>query len=195
MSDIVIHGFETSNNFKVRIALGFKEIPYAFKTIDPADREAILEMSGQPFTPVMVHGDVVMYDSGAIIRYLEANFPGAPRLFSRDYGKMRDIETWEWFCRTELHEPLLIAVRQRISGEHDEVELARGAEILTAATAKLEARLADNEWLVGDRMTAADVTGGAVAHRFLGMDAYPFPEDRDATRAWTERVMAFDAGP
>ena len=193
MSDIVIHGFETSNNFKVRIALGFKEIPYAFKTIDPADREAILEMSGQPFTPMMVHGDVVMYDSGAIIRYLEANFPDAPRLFSRDYGKMRDIETWEWFCRTELHEPLLIAVRQRISGEHDEVELARGAEILTAATAKLEARLAANEWLVGDRMTAADVTGGAVAHRFLGMDAYPFPEDRDAIRAWTERVMAFDA--
>jgi len=194
MSDIVIHGFETSNNFKVRIALGFKEIPYTFESIDPGDRQGILELSGQPFTPVMVHGDVVMYDSGAIIRYLEANFPDTPRLFSRDYGKMREIEKWEWFCRTELHQPLLIAVGQRISGVHDEAELARGAEILAAATAKLEARLADNEWLAGDPMTAADVTGGAVIHRYLGMDAYPFPEDRDATRAWAERVMAFDAG-
>ncbi len=195
MSAIVIHGFETSNNFKVRIALGFKEIPYTFETIDPGDREAILDISGQPFTPVMVHGDVVMYDSGAIMRYLEANFPDTPRLFSRDYGKMRKIESWEWFCRTELHEPLLIAVGQRISGVHDEAELARGAEILAVATAKLEAQLADNEWLAGNRMTVADVTGGAVVQRFLGTDVYAFPDDRDSTRAWAERVMAFDGGP
>ena len=55
MSQVVIYGFETSNNFKVRIALGFKGIDYRFETIDPSDRAEIVRISGQPFTPVVVH--------------------------------------------------------------------------------------------------------------------------------------------
>ena len=38
-TDVVVHGFETSNNMKVRVALGYKGIPYQFRTIQPQDRE------------------------------------------------------------------------------------------------------------------------------------------------------------
>ena len=92
MSELVIYGFETSNNFKVRIALGFKGIGHRFETIDPSDRAALVEMSGQPFTPIMVHGDTTLFDSAAILRFLEANFLDTPKLFSSDYGTMRLIE-------------------------------------------------------------------------------------------------------
>ena len=34
---VIVYGFETSNNMKVRVALGYKGIPYQFKAIDPAD--------------------------------------------------------------------------------------------------------------------------------------------------------------
>ena len=44
MSKVVIHGFETSNNFKVRVALGFKGIDYRFETIDPSDRGEIVRI-------------------------------------------------------------------------------------------------------------------------------------------------------
>ena len=54
--EIVVHGFETSNNMKVRVALGFKNIAYDFKWIDPADRGEIVRLSGQHLTPVMLHG-------------------------------------------------------------------------------------------------------------------------------------------
>lgn len=194
MSELVIHGFETSNNFKVRVALGFKEIDYRFETIDPSDRAGMVEISGQPFTPVMVHGDVVMFDSGAIIRYLEANFPGTRKLFSSDYATMRAIEDWEAFGRTRLHEPLMIMVRQRRAGTSDAAETARAAQLFAAATGKIEAALADSEWLAHTRMTAADVTCAAVVHRVSAMGAFELPEDRPATYALTERVMAFDRG-
>ena len=194
MSELVIHGFETSNNFKVRVALGFKGIDYRFETIDPSDRAGMVEISGQPFTPVMVHGDVVMFDSGAIIRYLEANFSGAPELFSSDYATMRGIEDWETFGRTRLHEPLMIMVRQRLAGISDEAETARAAALFGAASGEIEAALADREWIAHTRMTAADVTCGAVVHRVREMGAFDLPDDCPRTDALAERVMAFDRG-
>ena len=39
-SPLIVHGFETSNNMKVRVGLGYKSIPYRFETIDPKDRSA-----------------------------------------------------------------------------------------------------------------------------------------------------------
>ena len=194
MSQVVIYGFETSNNFKVRIALGYKGIEHRFETIDPSDRAELVGMSGQPFTPVMVHGDAVLFDSAAILRYLEANFPDTPKLFSSDYGTMRTIEEWEAFCRITLHEPLLIMVKQFISGVSDEAETARAASLCAETTAKLEARLAENEWLAHTRMTAADVTGAAVIRRVQAMDAFELPGERPHMYAWAERVNAFDPG-
>ena len=154
------------------------EANYRFETIDPSDRREIVRISGQPFTPVAVHGDTVMFDSGAILRYLEANFPDTPKLFSDDYGTMRQIEQWEAFSRTTLHEPLMIMVRQRIAGVSDDTETARATELFAAATAELEAVLADNEWLAHTRMTAADVTGAAVIRRVQEMAPFDLPADR-----------------
>jgi glutathione S-transferase len=195
MSDqVVIHGFETSNNFKVRVALGFKGIGYRFETIDPADRAGLVKISGQPFSPVMVHGDLVMFDSGAILRYLEGNFSDTPRLFSADYETMRGIEDWEWFGRTELHEALMIMVRQKKAGINDEAKTARAAELFAVATGKIEAALADSDWLAHSRLTAADVTCGAVVHRVAAMGAFEVPQDRPNTYAWADKVMAYDRG-
>ena len=100
--DIVVHGFETSNNMKVRVALGFKEIPYEFRAIDPRDRGEIVRLSGQHLTPVMVHGDTVLFDSAAILRYLEANFRDRPPLFGTSHREQWAIEDEELFARAIL---------------------------------------------------------------------------------------------
>lgn len=192
---LVIHGFETSNNFKVRVALGFKGIDYSFQTIDPADRSGIVALSNQPFTPVMTHGDTVLFDSAAILRYLEANFPDTPRLFSHDYGTNRAIENWEFFGRVNMHAPLGMLVQQRITGISNEAETARAGQLFAEVTAKLETELSAREWLAHTRMTAADVTCAAVVHRVLAMKPFAMPEDRPSTYAWAERVMAYDRGP
>ena len=61
------------------VALGLKGIPYRFQAIDPQERAEVVRLSKQPLTPVLQHGDVVLSDSAAILRYLDANFDG-PRL-------------------------------------------------------------------------------------------------------------------
>ena len=73
------------NNVRVRIALGFKGLAYDTWDLPmetgqfPFDRSRLVELSGQPRTPVLKHGEVVIFDSGGILRYLEANFRDTPR--------------------------------------------------------------------------------------------------------------------
>jgi glutathione S-transferase len=192
---LVVHGFETSNNMKVRVALGYKAIAYVFRTIDPSDRSAVVALSGQHLTPVMEHGDVVLFDSAAILRYLDANFPDTPRLFGTSRDEQWEIEDWELFARTRLAGPMLAVVHRRASGVVvDEALQERCGADFAAAARDLAQRLAGREWLVGDALSAADVAAAPVLHRVQLAGFFPMPPEAEALRPWRERVMAFD-GP
>lgn len=191
--DVVVHGFETSNNFKVRVALGYKKIPYEFRTIDPADRTGIRELSGQHLTPVLVHGDRVLFDSAAILRYLEANFRGGPPLFGSDRDEQWAIEDQELFARTTLSQPMMDVVHHRIThGSVDGAMQARCAAAFEEAATALIARLRGRSWLVGDRMSAADVTAAAVMYRVRTSGVFDPPAGVEAIDGWIDRVMSYD---
>jgi len=193
MPEISIHGFETSNNIKVRIALGFKEIPYTFHTIDPADRKEILKLSGQRLTPILVHGDRVLFDSAAILRYLDANFRDRPPLFGTSMGEQWAIEDLELFARHTLAAPMMELVHHRVSG--GVVDDAMGARCTAAfqeAAGRLIRTLAGRKWLVGEAMSAADVTAAAVMYRIRKARLFDPPPGIDEIRAWEDRVTAFD---
>jgi len=189
---ITIYGFETSNNMKVRIALKHKGIPFTFETIDPADRSEIVRLTGQPLTPVLVHGSSVLFDSAAILRYLDANFPDTPRLFAGSRERIWEIEEWEGFARHELAAGMKMMLPLRLAGEEDTEVAAHAQELFEEATAKLEKRLAEGEWLMGDEITAADITAAPVVFRTEKAGFATLPAGRDRTRAWMDRVMAFD---
>jgi glutathione S-transferase len=190
---IVVHGFETSNNRKVRIALGYKGIEYEFRTIDPGERDEIVRISGQYLTPVMTHGHRVLFDSAAILRYLDANFPDTPKLFGRDRDEQWEIEDLELFARTELAGPMMEVVHRKVSGGTvDDAMQARCAAAFSKAVAELAARLDGREWLVGDRMSAADITAAAVVARIRQSGALPLPPAAESLFPWIERVTAFE---
>ena len=191
--EVVVHGFETSNNMKVRVALGFKNITYDFKPIDPADRGEIVRLSGQHLTPVMVHGERVLFDSAAILRYLEANFRDRPPLFGSTHQEQWAIEDMEMFARTTLAGSMMEIVHHRAyGGTVDEAMQDRCAGAFKEAARTLIDRLAGREWLVGDRMSAADVTAGAVMYRIRKSEMFDSPAGVDTIRGWVDRVMAFD---
>lgn len=190
---MIIHGFETSNNMKVRVALGFKRIPYEFRTIDSKERSELVRLSGQHLTPVMQHGEVVLFDSAAILRYLEANFPDTPRLFGTSVVEQWAIEDLELFARTELAAPLMQVVHTRVGGGTvDDAMLARCDAAFAAAAARLAETLGARDWLVGDSMTAADVTAGALMHRVRGAEIFSLPPAVAQLTPWIDRVMAHD---
>lgn len=192
-SELTIHGFETSNNMKVRVALGFKQISYEFRAIDPADRTEILRLSGQHLTPVLVHGDRVLFDSAAILHYLEANFRDRPPLFGTSRDEQWAIEDLELFARTTLAAPMMELVHHRVSGGTVDDEMqARCAGAFAEAAATLMIALAGNQWLVGGRMSAADVTAAAVMYRIRRAKLFDPPAGIESIAGWVDRVMAFD---
>src|SRR5690606_33463900 len=142
----------------VRLALGLKGIPCRRVTVDPANRGPVVELSGQPLTPVLLDGDRVVYDSYAILRYLDANYPEGPRLFSPDRDTQRAIEAWELSARTEVSQFVTITFGQLFSPTKDPAELARANELLAEQGARFEEELADQSYLLGEQPTAADLT-------------------------------------
>jgi len=200
------HLVGSPNCMKARIALAYKGLAYESIVVDPKDRSEVVRISGQPFTPVLVHNECVLFDSSAILRYLDANFRSTKPLFSSDYDTMRAIERFERLGRNELAEPIGIAFRQLMSGAPVPAELARASALLNEHTGQLEARLREGDWLVGDAMTAADVVAAPAVHYGIepqhdvsGSPMLKFFADnlklgagRDKTRAWVRRVMAWD---
>lgn len=197
------------NNMKVRVALGYKQLEYERVPLQfdeyPGDRSAIIRASRQPLTPVLVHGDTVMFDSGAILRYLEANFPESPPLFSGDFETMRKIEEWEWMGRMKISEPVSIIFGQAF-GERNEETCRRASALMHELTGPVESQLAQTPFLVTDHPTSADVT--AVPYIWYSMlppeaaekgpivkffhDSFQLGEGRERTRDWVRKVLAYD---
>lgn len=190
------------NTMKVRAALAYKKIPYERIDVDPARRDEIVKLSGQPLTPILKHGDAIVYDSYAILRYLDANWRGGPALYSADRATMKAIESWELFARTEAG-PAISTMFGQIREAQPDLAKIRGAnEALNRAAAKVEETLSKSEWLVGSTPTAADFTVamplyyGAVAA--VGPEATTVAglfgkhlkiENAPKTVAWIRRVM------
>ena len=197
------------NNIKARIGLGYKNLSYERFPLTlesyPGYRAEVIQVSRQPRTPVLVHGDRAIFDSGAILRYLEANFPDTPPLFSEDFEEMGVIEEWEWFARTRLAEPTGIVFKAAFdpavhpdTGEH-------ATALMHELSARIEERLATSEFLVGNRLTVADVTAVPLIHlAMLPEQAAVDPitgyfrqhlnlgPGRERTRDWVGRVLQLD---
>ena len=63
---------------------------------------------------------------------------------------------------------------------------------ITSRGHKANHLLAFPYWLVGDRMSAADVTAAAVLYRVRHSGVFDLPEGVDAIAGWVDRVMAYD---
>lgn len=155
------------NSRKIRYALGLKGASYKAINVKDGENQEVVAVSGQPLTPMLRHGDVVMFDSGAIVRYIDANIPG-PRLFSPHIDEMRAIEKWETQSRQELLVPYLKIMSQVKSG-NKEGEAVDAAKALYFAGAKqVQDALNEHGVLVGTALSAADIFCGCyLAYAFL----------------------------
>lgn len=197
------------NNVKVRIALGYKGLEYEREPLEfegfPGDRSGVVACSTQPRTPVLTHGETVIFDSGGILRYLDANFPATPRLYTEDYAQLGEIEQWELWARTDLGGPTGALFGQLFAPEPD-VEVCRKAcESFHEVTGRIEAALEKNPFVLGEAMKAPDVICAPVVNLSMLSEAaasgpimgffrthFHLGEGRDRTREWVRRVMAHD---
>ena len=84
----------STNVERVALAAAYKSIPLEWIDVDPADRSPVVEASGQELVPVLDHDGRIVFDSTAILYYLDELQP-EPRLFTS-----AEVEIFvDWFNR------------------------------------------------------------------------------------------------
>ena len=153
-----LYRFHFSTNVeRVALALAHKELEVESVWIDPAERSEVVRISGQELVPVLVDGDRVVADSTAILEHLEDRFPEPP-LYPADPARRAELRLFvDWFNKVWKRPPNLI-VDEEAKAEPDRERIAELEAQLAGALPLFEDLLAGRDFLLGDSLSAADVT-------------------------------------
>jgi glutathione S-transferase len=89
----------STNVERVALAAGHKGVAVEWIDVDPNDRSAVREASGQELVPVLVRGSDVVFDSPRILDWLEERVP-EPALYPREPARRAEVRVFvEWFNR------------------------------------------------------------------------------------------------
>jgi maleylpyruvate isomerase len=139
----------STNAERVGLALAHKGIEVEWVEVPDEDRSQVLEVSGQPNVPVLVHDDLVVTDSPRILAYLEATWPDPP-LYPRDPARRAEVETFvDWFNFVWKVPPNAIEAELGRPGPNRE-RIAEWEEEVRASRDRFEALLEDRDHLFGE---------------------------------------------
>lgn len=198
-------GSGSSPSRRVMLALGLKGIPYeghlvSFSNRD-LDKPAFLALNPRGQVPTIRHGDFVLYESLAILAWLDHGFPDPP-LFGRT-AEERGL-VWRLCLEEENHfdDVFRHSVRPFAFGQAEQKAdaIRAGLPALHEELRLLEQRVASG-FLVGDTLSAADlvwfcsvgfvvraVTRPAAAGWDLGI--LPLGSHYPGILAWARRIEA-----
>ena len=117
--------------------------------------------------PAMVDGDRIMTESLAICEYLISKHGNTSLLVAPGDPERPPFLQWLWYGESTIMLPIgMIArvERLKVSGPATDAILADARETLAARLAPLERRLEGRDFLVGGRLTLADISVGFALH-------------------------------
>ena len=122
--------------------------------------------------PALVDGEIGMFESGAICRYLADKYLSRGLAPGLDRPERAAYNQWMTFSTATL-EPALIKLGS--AGDDDKAK-AKAREEFDDICDALESAVGDGQWLLGDQFTAADIMIGSPL-------------------AWAKRSRMFDERP
>lgn len=176
---------------KVRVALKRIDLRYESVEIDPADRSAVKEISGQELVPVLADGEVVVHDSTRILRYLVRTHGGG-RLLPED-ARTRGLA---WIVEEYVDEVLIPLFRRSARGVSpegkplDEAGRAALRGELGHHFEALEQVLGTGDYLLGGRPTLADIALYGAVSRLELYSPRGIPPEHAKIRDWYSRMKA-----
>jgi glutathione S-transferase len=149
--------------WRVMLALEVKKLAYGSKLMEFSKSEhktpAYLQLNPRGKVPTLKDGDFVVYESIAILAYLDRKYPDPPL-----FGKTPDETGLIWQTISECESYLVgegnKVVRPMFFGKGlDRVdEIQQAAQAIRQELKSIDARLARSTWLVGEQISAADIT-------------------------------------
>jgi glutathione S-transferase len=202
MSDVTVHGIVGSPFVRsVLLALEEKCVPYRLARMGLGDAKTPEHLKRHPFgrVPAFEHGDFQLYETQAILRYIDAVFPGItlqpdePRAAAR-MNQMIGVVDWYFFrdISATIGFNRIIAPTFGLPVNEEAVVAAiPKAEICIGA---VDALIADHDYVAGDSLSIADLM--LVPHfEFFSMTQEgrailaPYPR----LSAWLERLQERDS--
>jgi glutathione S-transferase len=179
------------NSHKVKKVAWFADeigLPYVRHDVGgPFGMDArYLAMNPNALIPTIEDGDVTLWESNAILRYLAARY--APALWPVDPVERAQGDKWmDWqFSFADAQRDAFLQLVRRKSEQRDGQLLAQSAAASGAAMLILDRALAAQPWLSGVAFGVADVPMGVYTHTFFTLDMER--PDVPHVRAWYDRL-------
>lgn len=192
-----ILGRNNSSNV-AKVTWAAEELGIPFERVDIGgefggnDQPDYLAMNPNGRVPTSVDGDLVLWESNAIVRYLTAKHdPGG--MYPQDPAARADLDRWMDWQQTTLAAPMrdvFWGLIRTAPDQRDWGSINAGVRSAAAAFRMLDARLEGRAYIGGDRLTMAEFPFGSLIHRWFGMPIENRPEDMPNLRAWYERLLA-----
>ena len=162
MADLILYGFPQSNYVRAaRMACVEKGVPYTLEPVRPHS-PPILEINPFGKMPAMRHGDSTLYETSAILRYIDDTFDG-PRLTPTDKRQRAKMEQWISAINAYYDNAIMRRlVLQYIfpsgaDGKPDRAIVDKAAEEVKKQIAILDAALVPGPYLLGADISLADL--------------------------------------
>ena len=176
---------------RVLIALAEKSIPHELVLVDMAKKmhkaPGYLAINPYGRVPTLDEDGFVLYESTAILNYLEAIYP-QPALVPADVRGRAQVDMHMKLCDLQMSRQTgaIIFPRRFLPKERwDAAAMAQAKGEIEKHLEIVERQLAGREYLVGDRYTLADVTYTPFLQFLPLMEIAPPP----AVAAWAARLL------
>ena len=170
--DLVVFGRRNSLNVqKVMWALGELDLPYLRHDVGGqfGYPEDYLALNPNQVVPTIRDGDLVLWESGAIVRYLASRY-GRGLLWPEDPAAAARADQWMDWHKDKVSFGFFDVFINQIrvtAAQADQAAIARGAKVAGKQYQLLDAHLANARFLAGAVFSAADIPMGAMTYRYL----------------------------
>jgi glutathione S-transferase len=151
--------------------------------------EAYLGLNPSGKVPTLIDGEVVVWESNTILRYLCSKSPGGAALYPTEPAARSQIERWMDWQLASLNGPYLGVFKESKKKEEERAaSFAADSKELAAQLELLEKGTAGRAWIAGASFSIADICLGPIVDRCLN-----FPVTLPAVpgvRAWRDKLAA-----
>ncbi|WP_102226067.1 glutathione S-transferase family protein [Acidimangrovimonas sediminis] len=194
---IRILGRATSSNVQA-VMWGVGELGLAHERLDyghvfgGTDTPEFRAMNPNGLVPVLVDGDLTMFESCAILRYLAARYGDGGAFWPADPVARAPVDMWAEWGKTSFNAaftgPIFWLRVRTAAKDRDEAALARNLATFEARLDILEGQIGAGPWVCGAAFTLADIVIGHVLYRWFDIDVPRRP--RPVIEAYHERLRA-----
>jgi glutathione S-transferase len=175
-SMITVHGRATSSNVQIVMwAIGELALPHRRLDVGGAfggtDTPEYLAANPNGLVPAIQDGDVTLFESAAILRYLGAKYADEP-FWPKDASKRARLDQWADWGRSTFTPPMGQIFGQLVRTRQSERNAATVASLeaqLRRIAGIADQRIGKGPWLAGADFTFADIPFGHQLHRYFTM--------------------------